>query len=107
MISSSGHGGARHTPYAFTEQVVAMLSSILRSPTAIDLNIEIMRAFVRFRELASTNAQILKKFDALEKRVTSQDAQLQQVFQAIRDLYKAEFFLPIHYQINLKASYLN
>jgi hypothetical protein len=91
VISSSGHGGARHAPYAFSEQGVAMLSSILRSPTAIDVNIEIMRTFVRFRELASTNSQILKKVEAIEKRVTSHDTQLQQVFQAIRDLIQPAY----------------
>ena len=64
----SSWGGTRHAPYAFTEQGVAMLSSILHSPVAIDMNIEIMRAFIRFREIASTNSQILKKVDDLEKQ---------------------------------------
>ena len=91
VISSSSHGGLRHAPYAFTEQGVAMLSSILRSQVAIDVNIEIMRTFLKFRELASTNAQILKKVDDLEKRVTRHDGQLQQVFQAIRDLVQPTF----------------
>jgi hypothetical protein len=76
----------KFAPYAFTEQGVAMLSSVLRSQVAIGVNIEIMRAFVRFRELASTNAQILRKVDDLEKRVSGHDSQLQQVFQAIREL---------------------
>jgi hypothetical protein len=86
VISSFKHGGSRHEPYAFTEQGVSMLSTVLRSQVAIDVNIEIMRAFVRFRELASTSTQVLKKVDDLEKRVTGYDTQLQQVFQAIRDL---------------------
>jgi len=55
VISSSGHGGRRYPPYAFTEQGVAMLSSILRSPQAIAVNIEIMRAFVRLRQVLATN----------------------------------------------------
>jgi hypothetical protein len=76
----------KYAPYAFTEQGVAMVSAVLRSKVSIAVNIEIMRAFVRFRELASTNAQVLKKVDELEKRVTVHDTQLQQVFQAIRDL---------------------
>jgi hypothetical protein len=76
----------KYAPYAFTEQGVAMLSSVLRSETAVRVNIEIMRAFLRFRELASTNAKILRKVEDLERRVTGHDAQLGQVFQAIRDL---------------------
>lgn len=76
----------KFAPYALTEQGVAMLSSVLRSKVAVQVNIEIMRAFVRFRETASTNAQVLKKVDDLEKRVGAHDGQLRQVFQAIRDL---------------------
>ena len=55
VISRSGHGGRRTAPYAFTEQGVAMLSSVLHSPRAIDVNIEIMRAFVRLRRLLATH----------------------------------------------------
>jgi len=76
----------KYAPYAFAEQGVAMLSCVLRSQVAIEVNVEIMRAFLRFRELASTNVQILRKVDDLEKRVSGHDGQLQQVFQAIRDL---------------------
>jgi hypothetical protein len=76
----------KYAPYAFTEQGVAMLSSVLRSRVAVQVNIEIMRAFVRFRELASTNAQVLRKVDDLEKRVSRHDGQFRQVFQAIREL---------------------
>lgn len=76
----------KFAPFAFTEQGVAMLSSVLNSDVAIEVNIEIMRAFVRFRELASTNTHLLKKVDELEKRVDTHDGQIRQVFQAIRDL---------------------
>jgi hypothetical protein len=76
----------KFAPYAFTEQGVAMLSSVLRSEVAIEVNVEIMRAFLKFRELASTNAHLLRKIDELEKKVGGHDSQLQQVFQAIRDL---------------------
>ncbi len=63
-----------------------MLSSVLRSKIAVQVNIEIMRTFLRFRELASTNTHLLRKVDELERRVTGHDGQLQQIFQATRDL---------------------
>ena len=67
--SSSGHGGRRYLPHAFTEQGVAMLSGVLRSPEAIAVNIEIMRAFVQFRRLLATNAELARRLEALESRV--------------------------------------
>ena len=74
-------GGAR--PMAFTEQGVAMLSSVLRSPRAVQVNIAIMRAFVRLRELLLTNADLARKLAALEGNY---DAQFKSVFDAIRQL---------------------
>jgi uncharacterized membrane protein YccC len=73
----------KYRPYAFTEQGVAMLSSVLRSPRAVQVNIEIMRAFVRLRRLLETNADLAKKLDALEAKY---DRQFKVVFQAIREL---------------------
>jgi hypothetical protein len=73
----------KYLPYAFTEQGVAMLSSVLRSPRAIQVNIEIMRAFVRLRQLLQSNADLARKLAALEKRY---DAQFKVVFDAIREL---------------------
>jgi len=73
----------KYLPFAFTEQGVAMLSSVLRSPRAVQVNIEVMRAFVRLREMLSANAQLAKKLAALEKRY---DAQFRVVFDAIREL---------------------
>jgi hypothetical protein len=73
----------KYPPLAFTEQGVAMLSSVLRSPRAVQVNIEIMRAFVRLREMLSADAELSRKLDALEKRY---DAQFRMVFQAIREL---------------------
>ncbi len=70
-------------PYAFTEQGVAMLSSVLRSPRAVAVNVEIMRAFVRLRRTALTIAQLGRKVDELERRY---DAKFGMVFQAIRQL---------------------
>jgi hypothetical protein len=86
-ISSSGHGGRRYLPYAFTEQGVAMLSSVLRSPRAIAANIEIMRTFVRLRAMQATHADLAGKLAALEKKY---DAQFRAAFDAIRELMKPE-----------------
>ncbi len=74
-------GGA--LPYAFTEQGIAMLSSVLNSERAINVNIEIMRAFVRLRQILSSNRDLTKKLDELEKKY---DAQFKIVFDAIRQL---------------------
>ena len=82
-ISSSGWGGRRHPPYAFTEQGVAMLSSVLRSRRAIRVNIEIMRAFVRLWQMLASHKELARKLDALEKKY---DAQFKVVFDAIREL---------------------
>jgi ATP-dependent Clp protease ATP-binding subunit ClpA len=81
-----GRGGRRSPPYAFSEQGVAMLSSVLRSERAITVNIAIMRAFVRLRELASSNAQLRRKLDDLERRVGGHDQAIQSIVRAIRDL---------------------
>jgi hypothetical protein len=75
--------GLRRRPYAFTEQGVAMLSSVLRSERAVRVNIEIMRAFVRMRQMLAAHAELARKLDALEKKY---DAQFKVVFDAIRRL---------------------
>jgi hypothetical protein len=76
-------GGVRHAPYAFTEQGVAMLSSVLNSPRAVQVNIEIMRAFVRLRGMVTSNANLSRKIDELEMKYEGQFAV---VFEAIRCL---------------------
>ena len=73
----------KYLPYVFTEQGVAMLSGILNSERAIRVNIEIMRAFVRLRQILASNAPLARKLDALEKKY---DAQFKLVFDAIRQL---------------------
>jgi hypothetical protein len=73
----------RYLPYAFTEQGVAMLSSVLRSERAVRVNIEIMRAFVQLRQMLSSHADLARKLEALEKKY---DAQFKVVFDAIREL---------------------
>ncbi|MDH4266087.1 MAG: ORF6N domain-containing protein [Deltaproteobacteria bacterium] len=78
-------GGTRKLPRAFTEQGVAMLSSVLRSNRAVSVNIEIMRAFVRLRQMLSTNANLERRLNELEKKY---DSQLKVVFDAIRQLMK-------------------
>ena len=82
-ISSSGWGGRRHPPYAFTEQGVAMLSSVLKSKRAAQVNITIMRAFVRLREMIASHKDLAKRLDELEKRY---DGQFKVVFDAIREM---------------------
>jgi len=81
QIVISSWGGIRAAPYAFTEQGVSMLSSILRSDRAIQVNIEIMRAFVRLRQILASNAELAGKLAALEKKY---DIQFKAVFDAIR-----------------------
>ncbi len=83
IVISSWGGLRRATPYAFTEQGVAMLSSVLRSKRAIQVNIEIMRAFVKLKQMLASNAKLACKLTALEKKY---DAQFKVVFDAIRSL---------------------
>src|SRR5213595_3549625 len=83
VISKKGRGGRRYLPYAFTEQGVAMLSSVLRSAHAVEVNIAIMRTFVQLREMLLSNADLARKLGALEKKY---DAQFKVVFHAIREL---------------------
>jgi hypothetical protein len=78
-----GRGGRRYNPYAFTEQGVAMLSTALRSQRAIDVNIAIMRTFVKLRQLLVSHEDLARKLAALENRY---DAQFKVVFDAIREL---------------------
>jgi hypothetical protein len=85
IVTSSWGGLRRATPYAFTEQGVAMLSSVLRSKRAVRVNIEIMRTFVHLRRLLASNEQLAQKLALLEKKY---DAQFKVVFDAIRELMK-------------------
>lgn len=84
--SNTGRGGRRYAPYVFTEQGVAMLSSVLRSKRAIAVNIEIMRAFVELRRIASSNALIEKRLEQIERGMGEHDEQLEQIFNALRQL---------------------
>ncbi|MBZ5538624.1 MAG: ORF6N domain-containing protein [Acidobacteriia bacterium] len=83
IVISSWGGLRRSTPFAFTEQGVAMLSSVLRSPRGVQVNIEIMRAFVRLRQIMASRADLARKLESLERKY---DAQFKVVFDAIRQL---------------------
>jgi len=85
IVTSSWGGLRRAAPYAFTEQGVAMLSSVLRSKRAIRVNVEIMRAFVRLRQMLASHADLARKLDTLERKY---DTQFKVVFDAIRELMK-------------------
>ncbi len=81
--SKTQRGGRRYLPYAFTEQGVAMLSSVLNSDRAIEVNIQIMRVFVKLREMIASHKDLARKLDALEKKY---DDNFKVVFEAIRAL---------------------
>lgn len=84
--TSKARGGRRYLPYAFTEQGVAMLSSVLNNERAVHVNIAIMRAFVKLREALATNEELARKFEALEKRVGDHDDQIVEILDAIREM---------------------
>jgi hypothetical protein len=83
VTAKMGRGGRRSAPYAFTEQGVAMLSSVLRSARAVHVNIAIMRAFVRLRQEIASNSHLARKLSELEEKY---DTQFTVVFEAIREL---------------------
>ena len=90
VISNGRRGGRRHLPYAFTEQGVAMLSSVLRSSRAITVNIQIMRAFVRMRQLLNSNVELACRLNELESRLEAKlathDDSIAAILSAIRQL---------------------
>ena len=83
---SKGRGGRRHLPYAFTEQGVAMLSSVLQSERAVRINIALMRAFVKLRKVIDTNRELARKFSELEQRIDKHGEELAAILEAIRQL---------------------
>jgi hypothetical protein len=87
IVTSSGkHRGAKYRPYAFTEQGVAMLSSVLNSERAVKVNIAVMRAFVKLRQMLETNRDLARKFSELEARVGKHDEEISAIIEAIRRL---------------------
>lgn len=87
VISSPGHGGVRYMPFAFTEQGVAMLSSVLKSKKAVQVNISIMRAFVYMRRMLEENKELKKKIEEMEAKY---DKKFSIVFEAIKQLIQQE-----------------
>ena len=85
--SKKGRGGRRYPPYAFTEQGVAMLSSVLRSKRAVETNIAIMRTFVKLRQILATNAALRRKIEAMERRY---DEQFKHVFKVLSEMVMAK-----------------
>ena len=83
---TSSWGGRRYQPYAFTEQGVAMLSSVLNSERAIQVNIAIMRAFVRLKTIISTHKELAHKLKELEAKIEKHDEDIHSIFEAIRQL---------------------
>jgi hypothetical protein len=86
FVISKARGGRRYRPYVFTEQGVAMLSSVLNSERAIQVNIAIMRVFVRLREFVASHTELAFKFKELEGRIQDHDEQIVAIFDAIRRL---------------------
>jgi hypothetical protein len=86
----SSWGGRRYLPFVFTEQGVAMLSSVLKSDRAIQVNIAIMRAFVKLRELLATHQDLALRLEELEKKFYRHDGQIREVFDAIRALLASQ-----------------
>jgi hypothetical protein len=84
--SSFGHGGDRYLPLAFTEQGVAMLSSVLNSERAIAVNIEIMRAFIHMRQMLASNEAMKSQLEELERKVASHDQAIVGIFKALHEL---------------------
>lgn len=91
IVTSKGRGGRRTAPYAFTEHGVAMLSSVLRSEQAAEINIAIIRTFVKLRQLGATNAELLNRLNQLEQRC---DSQFNVIFEAIRRLMNETIEIP-------------
>jgi hypothetical protein len=84
--SKTGRGGRRKRPWVFTEHGVAMLSSVLRSPTAARVNIEIIRAFVRLRRLLATPRELVEQLQKLAESVQLHDKQIQAIAQVLRQM---------------------
>ena len=104
QIVTSSWGGSRYKPFAFTEQGVAMLSSVLKSKKAIHVNIAIRRGFAQLRRFLETHRELSLKIEELERTVMNHDDQIQQVFRAIRELIqkKNEPIEPIGYKLRGK-----
>src|SRR6201998_176676 len=90
VISSKGHGGARYLPYVFTEHGAIMAATVLNSERAIEMSVFVVLAFVRMREMLSTNEKLAAKIDARDKPLDIHDASIQDLLEAIRQLMVPE-----------------
>ena len=90
QFGTSSWGGTRKLPYAFTEQGVAMLSSVLRSERAVQVNIQIMRVFVKLREIIATHKELAQKLKELELKIETHDENITAIFEAINQLLAPE-----------------
>lgn len=88
--SSSGHGGRRYPPHAFTEHGAIMAATVLNSPKAVEMSVFVVRAFVRLREMLGTNRQLAAKIKELERKLESHDTAIQEVLEAIKELMAPE-----------------
>jgi ORF6N domain len=100
-ISKIGRGGRRSLPYVFTEQGVAMLSSVLNSEQAIEVNITIMRAFVKLRQMLESNEDLNRKFAAVIRKLSTHDKYFKIVFDELKRLTEPP--TPSRKQIGFKA----
>ena len=100
VISKKRRGGRRYLPYAFTEQGVAMLSSVLNSERAVEINIEIMRAFVRLREMLLTHKDLARKLDALERKFESHEQTGRSDSSSRKDLHATERDKSSHFDVS-------
>ena len=96
---TDAHGGRRYAPYAFTEQGIAMLSSVLRSQRAVQVNVAIMRAFLQLRTMLASHEELKRKIDEMEKRY---DAKFQSVFATLRQMLETP--VPSKKQIGFHAT---
>ncbi|MCB2218945.1 MAG: ORF6N domain-containing protein [Bacteroidetes bacterium] len=101
QIGTSSWGGTRYSPMAFTEQGVAMLSSVLGSPTAVQVNIQIMRVFVKMRNLITRYEELLEKVEALEASALEQNEHIIQIYEVIKELVEPAYKnrQPIGYRV--------
>ena len=88
QIATSSWGGQRYRPYVFTEHGAVMLANVLKSPTAVRVGIQVVRAFIHLRQLVSTNEKLLTKVEALEKKVGEHDGDIKVILAAIRKLLR-------------------
>ncbi len=91
QFGTSSWGGSRHLPMVFTEQGVAMLSGILRSPVAVQVNIQIMRVFVKMRKLISNYHELLEKIEAIEANATEQNQHIIRIYEILKELIEPSY----------------